>query len=287
MVHQLRILNLGAGVQSTVVYLLYTTGEITPTIDYAIFADTGEEPAKVYDHLRWLQALGGPPILIRSVGRLGDHLMLGRNSTGGRFVTIPAYTASSEGRPAGIVRRQCTREYKIDVIERCIRMELLGLRARQRVPRGTTVVQSYGITCDEAGRANRIRERLRTKRWIVPAFPLLDMRMTRGDCLAWLSRFGVPHVVEKSSCVFCPYRSNAEWRRLRDTDPAGWQRACDIDRALREPGNVLHRREGQQLYVHRSCVPLSEADLGEGNGDPRQYHLALNWISECAGMCGV
>ena len=43
MVHQLRILNLGAGVQSTVVYLLYTTGEITPTIDYAIFADTGEE----------------------------------------------------------------------------------------------------------------------------------------------------------------------------------------------------------------------------------------------------
>ena len=284
---QIRILNLGAGVQSTTVYLMYMTGGITPTIDYAIFADTGEEPKMVYDHLRWLQSLNGPPILVRSVGRLGDDLIRGCNSTGGRFVTIPAFTANEEGRPVGMSRRQCTREYKIAVIERCIRSELLGLRPRQRVPRGIVVSQAYGISCDEAGRAIRIRERLKSKQWIVPVFPLLDLRMTRGDCLAWLRRFSVPHEVPKSSCVFCPFRSNAEWRWLRNTDPEGWKRACDIDRALRVPGNVVHRNPGQQLYIHRSCVPLEKVDFGEDSGDPRQYHLGLNWIAECAGMCGI
>ena len=103
-----RILNLGAGVQSTTVYLMYVRGEIQPGIECAIFADTGEEPASVYAHLEWLKSLGGPPIIVRSIGRLGDDLVLGRNSTGGRFASIPAFTAAVEGSKAGMVRRQCT-----------------------------------------------------------------------------------------------------------------------------------------------------------------------------------
>lgn len=283
----MRVLNLGAGVQSTTVYLMYLTGEIKPLIDVAIFADTGEEPLSVYDHLRWIQSLGGPEIIIRSAGRLGDDLLHGRNRTGGRFASIPAYTAAEQGKPLGVVRRQCTREYKIDVIERFIRRELLGLKPRQRVPRGVRVQQVYGISCDEAGRARRIRERMERTRWLEPVFPLLERFMTRGDCLAWLQRFGVPHEVSKSACVFCPFRSNAEWRKLRDTDPAGWQRAVQIDHALRIPGNVVNRNLNQQLYIHRSCVPLDQADLGDSDCDGRQYHLGLNWIAECTGMCGV
>ena len=46
-----RILNLGAGVQSTTVYLMYVRGEIQPGMECAIFADTGEEPASEYAHL--------------------------------------------------------------------------------------------------------------------------------------------------------------------------------------------------------------------------------------------
>ena len=65
------ILSLGAGVQSTTLYLMFLHGEITPQIDCAIFADTGEEPESVYEHLEWLKAQGGPPILVRhkEVGR--------------------------------------------------------------------------------------------------------------------------------------------------------------------------------------------------------------------------
>jgi hypothetical protein len=280
-----RILNLGAGVQSTTVYLMYLRGEIEPGIECAIFADTGEESASVYAHLEWLQSLGGPPIVVRTIGRLGDDLTRGRNSTGGRFASIPAFTAAIEGVKAGMVRRQCTKEYKIEVIERFLRRELLGLQRGQRVPKGTSIAQVYGISLDEAGRSIRIRSRLEDRAWLTPEFPLIDRMMTRGNCLNWLEAFGVPHEVQKSACVFCPFKSNAEWRRLRDTDSEGWARAVEVDVALRVEGAVVNRKLDQKLYVHRSCVPLDKANLGDA--DPRQYHLGLNWVSECAGMCGV
>lgn len=280
------VLNLGAGVQSTTVYLMYLAGEIQPAIECAVFADTGEEPEAIYRHLDWLRSLNGAPIVTVGTGKLGDDLRHGRNSTGQRFASIPAYTASREGRKIGIVRRQCTKEYKIEPIERYIRRELLGMARGQRVPKGITVYQTYGISTDEAGRSVRIRDRLADRHWLDPVFPLLDRQMTRADCYQWLQKFGVPHEVQKSACVFCPFKSNAEWKRLRDTDPDGWRHAVEIDNALRVPGNVVNRNLDQKLYVHVSCVPLEKAVLGFDE-DPRQYYLGLNWTAECAGMCGV
>ena len=50
----LRILSLGAGVQSTTLALMIEQGEI-PMVDCAIFSDTGAEPKEVYTHLEWLK----------------------------------------------------------------------------------------------------------------------------------------------------------------------------------------------------------------------------------------
>ena len=51
---RLRVLSLGAGVQSTTLALMAAHGEIGPMPDCAIFADTGWEPNAVYEHLAWL-----------------------------------------------------------------------------------------------------------------------------------------------------------------------------------------------------------------------------------------
>src|ERR1700730_16865036 len=107
------VLNLGAGVQSTCLFLLARQPDPKLRFDIAIFADTGEEPAAVYKHLEHLKSLGQPEIWVRSVGRLGDNLILGKNANGGRFVSIPAFTQDEDGK-VGMVRRQCTKEYKID-----------------------------------------------------------------------------------------------------------------------------------------------------------------------------
>jgi hypothetical protein len=87
-VKEFHVLNLGAGVQSTALFLLAREPDAKLRFDLAVFADTGEEPAAVYKHLDYLRTLGKPEIWVRSAGKLGDDLIHGRNSTGQRFVSI-------------------------------------------------------------------------------------------------------------------------------------------------------------------------------------------------------
>lgn len=268
------ILNLGAGVQSTTVYLMMLKGEVEPC-DHAIFADTQEEPEAVYRHLEWLQSLNGPAIHVVTAGKLGDDLSRGVNSTGQRFASIPAFTSDGVSNK-GMVRRQCTSEYKLGPIERFIRRELFGLPKGGRMKE--RVAQIFGISEDEAGRAERIKRN--AAKWQIMEFPLIEKRMTRGHCIEWLREYGIPHEVPRSACVFCPYKSNAEWRRLRDEDPHGWARAVEIDTTIRIPGRIVNRGLNQQLFLHRSCKPLEQVDLTE-----KQH--SLGFATECKGMCGV
>ena len=69
------------------------------------------------------------------------------------------------------------------------------------------------------------------------------------------------------------------WRSLRDNDPEGFEDACQFDEAIRHNGSTLKGMNSQQ-YVHRSGVPLREADL-EDNA------LGDLFLGECDGMCGV
>ncbi len=97
----------------------------------------------------------------------------------------------------------------------------------------------------------------------------------------YLRRQAIPHEVPRSACGFCPYRSNAEWRHLRDTDPTSWARAVEVDKALRRPGTVANRNLEQAIYLHRSCLPLVEVDLGE-----RDVSAGVAG-GECEGVCGL
>ena len=155
---RLRVLSLGAGVQSTVLALMAAKGEIGPRPDYMIFADTQSEPDDVYAHLDWLESeitrlTNGQMQLLRVTrGSLEDAVRNGNNSTGQRFVSVPFFTKSPDGAD-GITRRQCTSEYKIIPIEREIR-RLLGLKPRQHGPKAAVVEQWIGISTDEKERVN-------------------------------------------------------------------------------------------------------------------------------------
>jgi hypothetical protein len=300
------ILNLGAGVQSTTLYLMSHRGdelELVPKFDYAIFADTQEEPKAVYDHLAWLKQLGGPEIIEVTRGSLGEHLLNGISGSGHRFASIPAYTIQSGEKREGQTQRQCTKEYKTDMVERVIRQQILGMKPRQRIPDGVIVHQYLGLSYDEPKRVARVKGRYagnanptgllngfdesprverRPLRWGQPHFPLFDMEWTREDCIAYLKELGVD--APRSACVFCPYHSNEEWRRLRDEDPTGWARAVQIDNSLRVPGVVVNRGLSGKLYLHRSCKPLVEAVIDNNENKMELYQLKS---SECEGMCGL
>lgn len=279
---ELHVLNLGAGVQSTALYLMFMRGEIKPCIDAAIFADTGDEPGAVYRHLEWLKSLGGPQILTGNAGTLSENLMRGENSYGQRFASIPAYTLGPEG-TKGITKRQCSKEYKVEVVERIIRRELCGAPPG-RGPRGFLVHQYYGISFDEGGRARRIAAAPRA-RYLKVHFPLVERFITRANCLDYLHD-KVPHETPRSACWHCPYHTDHQWDRQKREDPESWAKAVALDRALREPGRIANRGMKHKLFLHNSCVPLDLVQL-DTRPNPRAAQLSINFAAECLGVCGV
>lgn len=279
-----RVLNLGAGIQSTTIYLMICDGILEP-IDVAIFADTGEEPAAVYEHVEFLKLVGGPKIVTVSAGKLGDDLIKGINSAGQRFVSIPSFVASNEdGGKGGIGRRQCTKEYKIEPIEKEIR-KIVGAVPGRPIPPGVNVTQIMGLSFDEPSRVEAVRNRFQGRKHWFCEFPLFDRFIERTHCHKYLAKRLPGRTVPRSACVFCPYRSDAEWVRLRDEDPQGFARAVDIDRAIRLDTSACSRGMKAKQFIHRSCIPLDEVEFVPKPPDNRRR---IDWFEiECSGMCGM
>lgn len=266
----MRVLSLGAGVQSTALALMAAHGEFDVMPDCAIFADTGWEPRAVYDHLEWLCSSNVLPFPVHvvSAGNIRDSIEKACTGNQGRFVSLPFYTA--EG---GLGRRQCTREFKVDPITRQVRL-LLGYAPRQRIPADAAEMW-IGISLDEALRMKPARNAWQVNRW-----PLIERRMSRWDCLQWLRRneYPEPH---KSSCIGCPFHSNAHWREMYEKAPEDWADAVAVDRMLRKRGPMKGMKTLQ--YMHADRVPLEDVDLSTAE-DAGQLNFFIN---ECEGMCGV
>lgn len=275
----LRVLSLGAGVQSTRILLGILEGEYgeigKDAPSCAIFSDTQWEPKPVYEHLEWLIDKADEadfPIHIVTAGNIRNDVLRtsGSRKSGkeGRFAAMPLHTLNTDGE-AMMMRRQCTREYKIEPIEKKIR-ELLGLKPRQRCK---SVVESWqGISYDEM---QRMRENQSKHIW--NRYPLIEKRETRQKCLLWLDERG--YTSPKSACIGCPFHDNAYWRWLRETSPDDWQDAVEFDRTANQ-GDILGW--DRPAFLHRSLVPLDQVDLTDPNQDQTDLFL-----SECEGICGV
>lgn len=278
---EIRILNLGAGVQSTALALMAETGEI-PKFDYAIFADVQAEPKAVYSHLEWLIKQLSYPVLVRTRGSLLENLKNGINNDGQRFCSIPSFTGSY-GQLLGITRRQCTSEFKINVVDTVIKREILNLPKYGRIPKDILITQVFGLSFDEQRRVLKVRASHGHKENWVVSFPLFDLEMTRVDCVKWLESYGMPHITPRSACTFCPYHSDSEWLRMKKEDPESFQQAVEVDRLLRDPNSRCNQGMNQQLWLHKSCKPLDQVHFGKDL--PNQSLFGFS--SECEGMCGV
>jgi hypothetical protein len=256
----IRVLSLGAGVQSSTLALMVKHGDIEP-VDCAIFADTGWEPKAVYEWLDWLETRLPFPVYRVSVGNIRSDTIAKVNSTGQRFASVPWFMMDAKGHK-GMGRRQCTSEYKIKPLQRKVK-ELMGGR-----PKGGCQML-IGISMDEVFRMKPSRVQ-----YIVNKFPLIDKGMTRQACLRWMRERQYP-MPPKSSCIGCPFHSDAQWRAL---SPEEFADAVEVDRAIRnQPGFR------KQQFMHRSCRPLDEVDLSTAE-ERGQLNMFLN---ECEGMCGV
>lgn len=300
-------LSLGAGIQSTAILLMSIDGHLPP-LEHAIFADTGWEPADVYTHLGRLEpvmAAAGIQLHRVSVGNIRSDALDPEH----RFASMPLFVqgepwtcpecdgsgsvldpawklgddpddelmecprchgaGGSDGK--GMVRRQCTSEYKLKPIKEQAR-RLLGAPSRTddngrvrvgRVPGrpgDRYAINWVGISTDEIG-----RQRPSDVRYLVRVDPLIDvLDVSRADCIAYLQDRW-PHPVPRSACIGCPFHSNLEWRTMRDERPAEWADAVDFDHAIRKGNASRGLTKGTELlgeaFLHADRVPLADANI--------------------------
>ena len=262
-----RVLSFGGGVQTTALALMLERGDVLPGAerpDVAIFADTGAEPRHVYETIEWLRERVSYPVLVeRAQGDLERDVrdqLAGVSNWRHKSPRPDQCDLPVFGVRGGMVQRQCTTAYKVDVIKRGI----CGFYGKPATAfRAGEVVQYIGISWDEA-----IRMKDSRVQYIRNSWPLVDGRWTRSGCWEWLEEEYPGHPAGRSACYFCPFHSVGEWRELKRRYPELWERSLDLDGVLRGAGMTLFKPGVQ------SAVEL-QGDFGEG------------WGNECEGHCGV
>jgi hypothetical protein len=268
MTYDLRVLSLGAGVQSSALALMIEHGDIPP-VDAAIFADTQAEPQEVYEWLDWLDGETSYPIYRVTAGNLeDDSLQVIMSKEGVQYwkAGLPTFMLKEGLGGSGMNMRKCTTDYKIVPIKRQIRT-LLG-----RDWRSKNVLQYIGISTDEA-----VRMKPSQVKYITHVWPLIENNFSRNDCIKWMSQRGYDKP-PRSACYFCPYHSNAEWKRIKNELPKYFQKAIDYERKMQAAAAQASEAYSTP-YLHPSCLPLADAPL-----DDQQLNL---FDAECEGLCGV
>ena len=262
------ILSFGGGVQSTALLAMAVNNDLNMKIDCVIFSDTGWEPKKVYKNVEMWETRAknaGIDFYKVSAGNIKEDIL-----SGGRFASMPFYIFNDEGEPS-ILRRQCTREYKIGPVKKAIRKHLFGLKKGQRFKKDMSYNILMGISLDEIQRVNPS-----TKKYENTVYPLIDKRMTRIDCYQYLRKKGY-EIPKKSSCIGCPFHDNNYWLSLSDDE---FREAVEFEKEVNriKPKNI----RANYLYLHPDRVPLDQVDFNKDQTD-----LGIGFINECMGGCGI
>ena len=263
----LTVLSLGAGVQSSTMALMTRTGEL-PKPDVGIFADTGYESKSCYAYLEFLKKVLPFPIYVVKFGNIKDDMLKARGTTD--FVVAPFYTQETITGKKGMILRQCTNQYKIQPIKKKIR-ELCNVGFNKRFPKDKYVEQWIGISKDEIGRMKPARDP-----YILNRHPLIEMNMSRQDCVNWLNKNKFP-LPEKSACICCPFHDDKYWDFMKKERPSEFADAVEFDKEIR----TISRKKNIKNYTHRSCKPLDEVEFSKEDNQLDMFENA------CEGLCGV
>lgn len=241
----LRTFSYGGGVQSTAALVLAAQGKIDfPIFVFSNVGDDSEHPttleyvnaiAKPYAaangielvELRYTQRNGKQPTLYQVI--IGDN----------RSIDIPMRV--SNGAPGN---RSCTEDFKIKVIDRWLKVN----GATKDMP----AVIGLGISLDEFSRMRTDDSRYPFKR---KEYPLIDMRLTRQDCINIIGRAGLP-VPPKSSCWFCPFHRLTEWRRMKEHEPHLFAAAINLEKRVNEKRASFGK---DPLFLTDKLIPLDRA----------------------------
>lgn len=235
----------GGGRQSIAIAVLILQGRL-PKPDFALMSDTGKEKSSTWRYLEAhvyepLKAIGVDLLRLDKTAFAYEHDGL-FNKKG--TLLIPAFT--NESGETGKLSGFCSRWWKSDVIDNYL-LRLHGIGRPH-------YCKWIGFSLNETTRAVRMMSGEEYGRGLI-RFPLIfDVPLRVRDCEKLVEDFGFPKP-EQSSCYICPNHSDPQWRDLKQNSPDEFMEACKVDRQIRE--------RDPHAFLHKSCVPLDEADLSE------------------------
>ena len=235
----MKVISLGWGCQSFALAAMSALG-VLPKVDAAIHANTTHERSETYALAKkwtpWLEERGVRVVTVQGLAHRLDPC-LDRLS-----VFLPLYSVDLDSQSRGMLRRQCTSEWKIKPIRR-------WLQANRK---GQSCETWLGITLDEVTRMRQADVKYVTNTF--PFIEMLDRPWTRGMVMRWL-RDNDLEIPVKSSCIFCPYHDRATWREIQRSGTGDWEKAVATDEAIRE------KRPGYLCYLTAARKPLVECDF--------------------------
>ena len=231
------VISYGGGIQSTALVVLAMRERwVIDEIVHVDLVDAESPATREYVALfrDWLRREHGRDITIIERDLYGD--MLARPE----FTPVPWHGKCERF----MLSRQCTRQYKVAPLQRCL---------YDRYP-GECIRLMLGISVDEY---HRMRDSSAAR--IEHVYPLVDRRLTRWQCREIVERAGLA-APSKSSCWFCPYRSSAsQWALVRR-----YPRLRDMARVLEDRINADRRRRGRdEIVVLRTDGVEEQVDFCE------------------------
>lgn len=259
----MNVLSFGGGVQTVTMAVMACKGDL-PMPDVAIFADPQWETKSTYDYIENLKPYmkaNGLKFVEATAGSIRKKAL-----NGGGWASMPLYTVNEE-KKKGMLRRQCTNEFKVQVVYKEIRNQM-NLKRFERV-KGKHDIW-LGISIDEATRMKESRVK-----WCINKYPLIEKGMSRQDCLIYLKKHGFP-IPPKSACIGCPFHSDDYWKSLKKNSPLEFEDACQFDEAIR---NSTRKGILNPVFLHAQRKPLREIKFEHGQLEAFQ--------NECEGYCGL
>lgn len=294
----LRVTSYGGGVQSTSLLVLAAQNKI----DYKTFlfcnvGDDSEHP----DTIKYVHEVAMPYAKEHGIELVElQKTLFGEPHTlyqelmrpDSRSISIPVHMLNG-----GPGTRNCTATFKIKVVDKELKRrdttgEIKALRKAVLKRYGVRKMDEeivnklkldlddffkthdpfayvgIGISLDEF---QRVKPNLDpdTLYWKVNAFPLIDLRMDRQDCINVIKQAGIP-VPPKSSCYFCPFHSTKTWQNMRNNEPELFRKTIDLERIVNERRAMLGK---EKVWFSSRLKPLEKVttDLEQGslfdNGD--------------------
>ncbi len=241
-------LSYGGGIQTFAMLILMEKGKIIA--DEVIFADTGAEHSETYHHIETVvkplcEKIGIKFTIVRMEKSVIDHDTRERKIA--RSLTD---VIEIRKRIPSLRNRWCTEYSKITPIK-------LYLRKEQKAGNYTKPARALiGISLDEWQRIHKphLSE-------YITSYPLIEMRMSRKDCIDLIRKSGYP-LPPKSGCYYCPFQGIDQWRKLYDTERDKFFYAAHLEEQdPKFPTYTLARNRNGPLPLCNMAIHFGEGSM--------------------------